>query len=91
MNNQSMDDQSMDDQSIVCSRCGREIGKLINITIPSPNTEYSDYQDDIFQIGPLIVKELHGNCAQCGQGFHYSITEKQLEKLIQKVITKKIY
>ena len=58
---------------LICSRCGLEIGRFVTIE-----------GDEMIQIGGLVVAELDGNCARCGQAFHYSLNAKRLERLIRR-------
>jgi DNA-directed RNA polymerase subunit RPC12/RpoP len=59
---------------IKCSKCGREVGQTILIQ-----------GEDLLQIGSLLISELRANCVHCGEGFFYSVTEKKLERLINKL------
>lgn len=60
--------------NLTCSRCGAEIGRLVVVG-----------DDELLQVGNLLVVELHGNCVQCGEGFHYSLSERRLERLINHI------
>jgi hypothetical protein len=60
--------------TMYCRRCGAEIGRYVMVE-----------SDEMVQVGGLLVAELHGNCVQCGEAFHYSLNAKRLEKLIRRV------
>jgi len=62
-----------------CSRCNVMIGRHIMVN-----------GEELIQIGSLVVSEIHGNCARCGEEFHYSLNSKRLEQLIQHVLRDKI-
>lgn len=59
---------------LTCSRCGLQIGRFVMIE-----------DEEVIQIGGLVVAEIDGNCAQCGQAFHYSLNARRLERLIRRV------
>ena len=42
--------------------------------------------EEMIQIGSLVVTEIDGNCAQCGEGFHYSLNARWLERLIKRAL-----
>ncbi len=62
-------------QILTCSRCGLEIGRLIAVE-----------GEDLVQLGGLVVQDMNGNCANCGQPFRYSLNGRRLERLIQTVM-----
>lgn len=37
----------------------------------------------LLQIGGLLVSKVDGVCIQCGKEFHWSVTEKLLEKILK--------
>jgi ribosomal protein L37E len=59
-------------EKIVCKRCGFEIGKIID--------------EHLWLVSGLILSEAHGVCVQCGFPFHYAVTERQLQRLLERVI-----
>ena len=59
---------------LICSRCEEFIGNLVIIA-----------GEELIQIGTLVVAEIDGNCARCGQEFHYSLNARRLEKIIHRV------
>lgn len=63
---------------IICSNCGEILGRMIQID-----------DEELIQIGSLVVTEIHGNCAQCGEEFHYSLNARRLERLMNKVISRR--
>ncbi len=63
----------MVDENITCVRCGRVIGKLIKV----------DNQDWLWVNG-VVVTVMRGVC-DCGEEFHWSISERMLAKLINRV------
>ncbi|RJR09980.1 hypothetical protein C4588_04125 [Candidatus Parcubacteria bacterium] len=60
---------------IVCSKCSREIGQVDQID----GKEY-------LIINGLAVNVLRGVCIYCGAEFHWSISERMLAELIQRVM-----
>jgi hypothetical protein len=42
--------------------------------------------EELIQLGGLVLKEAHGVCANCGRGFHYSLGEKKLDYLISRIV-----
>jgi hypothetical protein len=37
---------------------------------------------EFLQIGGVLVRQAHGVCIKCGKEFHWSVSERMLEKLI---------
>jgi len=72
MKNSNNDFAHKEIEKMVCSRCGIEIGKIIII----------NDSDEVINLGGLLLKEVHGVCCNCGQGFHYSISEKKLNQIL---------
>jgi hypothetical protein len=58
---------------ISCSKCGIILGRVIQID-----------DEELIQIGSLVVSEVHGNCSQCGEEFHYSLNQRRLERLLRR-------
>lgn len=58
---------------LTCSRCGNELGRVHLVE-----------GEELIQIGALVVSEIDGNCAQCGEEFHYSLNAKRLERLLKR-------
>jgi len=56
---------------IRCNKCGAMIGEIV-----------SRYGREFLVISGIYVATMHGVC-QCGNGLHYSLSEKALTKLIQ--------
>ena len=63
---------------LTCSQCGNIVGKIIIIA-----------DEELIQIGALVISEIDGNCARCGKEFHYSLNARRLEKLINRRVGKK--
>lgn len=61
--------------TISCAKCGRTIGRVVDVE-----------NEELIQVGGLIVTEIHGNCAGCGEEFHYSLNQRRLERLIRRRI-----
>lgn len=61
-----------DPSLMTCARCGAEIGRLIEVE-----------GEELVQVGGLVVREIHGNCAGCGENFDYSLNAKRLMRLIK--------
>lgn len=64
-------------QAIVClnPKCGAVIGKIIEVE----GLEW-------LQMGGGIARQWHGVCAKCGKEFHWSVSDRLLEKLISKIV-----
>lgn len=60
---------------ISCSNCGTQIAKVIEIE-----------GEDLIQVGALVVTDIHGNCAKCGEEFHYSLNHRRLERIVRSRI-----
>ena len=60
------------DEPIACKRCGHVLGKIVDNTL--------------WLVSGLMLSEAHGICAQCGEAFHYTVTERQLKQLINLVL-----
>lgn len=73
-----MSEVNKDDQRVICLQCGNELGRVHLVE-----------DEELIQIGALIVSEIDGNCAQCGEEFHYSINARRLERLMNKVISRR--
>lgn len=61
-------------RTIVCGRCGYQLGV---------EEEVAGVQRLL--IGGILVQSAHGACGNCGKEFHWSLSEKKLEELIQLV------
>ena len=61
-----------------CHKCGRIIGQVIVVD-----------DEELVQIGGLVVSEIDGNCATCGEEYHYSLNARRLERLIRRATEKK--
>lgn len=66
----------MADQEIHClnPECNAVIGKKIFID----NFEW-------LQVGGIIIREARGVCANCKQGFYYSVSDRMMESLLTRV------
>lgn len=60
---------------VTCPKCGNEIGR-----------EY--YIDGVafLECGGIIIRRTDANCKQCGQDFHWVITDIKLQRLIKRVL-----
>lgn len=74
-----MTEKTIKPEIITCSQCGLEIGKLIIVE-----------NEDLVQLGGLAVREIHGNCVQCGEPFDYSLSARRLERLLRLVTEKRL-
>ena len=72
-------EENKDDQLVICLQCGNELGRVHLVE-----------GEELIQIGALVVSEIDGNCAQCGNEFHYSINASRLERLINRVTLEKV-
>lgn len=61
-------------KSIKCTRCQSEIGRFITIE-----------DNEFLQMGGGLAREFHGVCAGCGLEIHWSVSDRKLEKLIEKI------
>ena len=62
----------MKDELIVkCKNCGQQIG--------------AKFLDDMFVVGGLIVREVHGICVCCGTAFHYELEDDKLDQLLVRM------
>lgn len=61
-------------KNIHCSNphCENEIGTIVEIE-----------DRELLQLGGLLVTKVDGACIKCGHEFHWSITDKMLEKIIK--------
>lgn len=60
--------------SIKCERCKIEIGKYVSIG-----------ETEFLQMGGGLAREFHGVCAGCGLEIHWSVSDRKLEQLIERV------
>lgn len=74
-----MSEVNKENQLVICLQCGNEIGRIHLVE-----------GEELIQIGALVVSEIDGNCAQCGEEFHYSINARRLERLINRVTLEKV-
>jgi len=61
------------ESEITCKHCGLFIGLKL--------------YDNLLLIGGLIIKDVHGVCVQCGNAFHYSVRDEQLDCIVKYMIT----
>ncbi|HSW62698.1 MAG TPA: hypothetical protein VLH56_05225 [Dissulfurispiraceae bacterium] len=61
---------------VTCKRCQQVIGRIIIVD-----------GIELFETGGLIVRELQTAwCKNCGAKVYYSVSNRHLEKIIQKVL-----
>ena len=60
-----------DELVIKCKNCGQQIG--------------AKFLDDMFVVGGLIVREVHGICVCCGTAFHYELNDDKLDQLLVRM------
>lgn len=60
---------------IKCPKCQSEVGAIVNIE-----------GQPLLQAGGVLCRELHGVCAQCGYGLHWSLSNQMLASLIERVL-----
>ena len=65
-----------DQNAVLCANpnCRMEIGRLVTVE----NME-------LLQMGGVLVRQAHGVCIKCGKEFHWSVSERMLERLIVRV------
>lgn len=59
-------------QKLFCKKCGSYLGTIIDGTL--------------YQVGGLLLQEAHGVCTTCGRGFHYNVTTKQIQRLLDEMV-----
>ncbi len=64
-------------KNITCRRCGVEIGNYVAVG-----------NEEFLQVGGVLSRELHGVCAACGLEIHWSVSDRALQRLIEKVMKK---
>jgi hypothetical protein len=58
-----------------CEQCSKRIGSIVKI------------QDmEWLQIGDVAVRTLHGVCSNCGGEVHWTMSDRALAALLQKVL-----
>jgi hypothetical protein len=57
---------------VLCKHCGALIG--------------SKLYDNLFVVGQIIVRELHGVCMNCNTTFHYSLSDDKLDLLLKRML-----
>ena len=63
------------DKLVMCSECMRVIGF------------YQEVDGQVMlKIGGVNVWSLHGNCTRCDAEFHFSSSEKRLERLVERTL-----
>lgn len=65
--------QSDEEVIIECQKCGREIGKIQKV-----------FSNDWLVVNGIAITVMRGVCVDCGQEFHWSISEKKLAQLFNK-------
>ena len=67
----------MADQEVTCvnPNCKAVVGTLVIVE----GLEW-------LQMGGGIARQWHGVCAKCGREFHWSVSDRLLEKLIERVL-----
>jgi len=66
----------MKPQRVFCRKCGAYLGTIIDGTL--------------FQVGGLLLQEVHGVCTNCGRGFHYNVTTKQIQRLLDEMVYNRV-
>jgi hypothetical protein len=61
---------------IIRCDCGRAIGEIATI----------DHEDYLLVGGILLVKSIHSVCRQCGKQFHWTMSDRILERIIKKYV-----
>lgn len=56
-----------------CERCGIELGKMEPVGA-----------GELLRIGKTLVRYAHGFCGECGKEFHWSISDRMLERIIER-------
>jgi len=59
---------------ILCTRCNTVLGKMVPVG-----------ERELPNIGGIIVSKVDGACVNCGQEFHWTVTEKMLEAILKKL------
>ncbi len=63
----------MGSQEVVCNNpnCRAQLGWMVTVE-----------GVELLQIGGVLVRQAHGVCIKCGKEFHWSVSERMLERLI---------
>ena len=69
----------MDETDLVCSnpRCEASIGKIVEVE-----------GEILLQVGGLLVSKIDGVCINCGRKFHWWVTDRLLESILSRLISK---
>ena len=62
---------SLNQEPIFCANCNLLLGYT--------------YPGDLILIDSILAREIHGVCIRCHEPYHYSITDKHLRELIDKI------
>ncbi len=69
-----MVDESADVEVIIeCQKCGRVVGNIQKVL-----------SQDWLVVNGIAITVMRGVCTDCGQEFHWSISEKKLAQLFTK-------
>lgn len=63
----------IEERKIRCQRCGKEIGVIVEVE-----------QQEWLLVSGVLVTVMRGVC-ECGEEFHWSISERTLARLINRV------
>lgn len=61
-------------EQVTCQQCGAVIGKTVEVE-----------GVELLEVGGARCREVRGFCVRCGKVFHWSISDKMLEKLVRSV------
>lgn len=61
-------------EEITCAKCGTKIGNIVVVD-----------DQEWLSVNGVIVTVMRGVCVNCGAEFHWSISERTLAKLINRV------
>lgn len=59
---------------VICKRCKTQLGKIVLIG-----------ELEFLLLNGVLCRQVHGVCAKCGLEFHWSVSDRKLIELINKV------
>ncbi len=67
--------QNTDRIAVTCKKCGAMIGHLEDVS-----------GQQWLKVNGVIVRSMHGVCALCGDEFHWSLSDRMLSELVNRVM-----
>lgn len=63
--------------TVECPRCHTELGIYVLIK-----------GEEFLQVGGALARQLHGVCATCGKEVHWSVSDREFDKIISRVLSR---